>query len=104
MQTCSRRRRLVALGERRIDLGRDVVDGVAVSGREEVEDDEQGRQSSRGLAVWRVGTRSGRRTMESDRICGLGFFFFHILVLQCKTASFCSDNLFKKKKLNNVVL
>ena len=36
--------------------------------------------------------------MESDRICGLGFFF-HILVLQCKTASFCTDNLFKKKKL-----
>ena len=93
MQTCSRRRRLVALGERQIDLGRDVVDGVAVSGREEVGDDEQGQQSSRGLAVWRVGTRSGRRTMESDRICGLGFFF-HILVLQCKTASFCTDNLF----------
>ena len=47
-------------GERHIDLGRDVVDDVAVSGREEVEDDEQGRQSSRGLAVWRVGTTMGR--------------------------------------------
>ena len=69
---------VATLGERQIDLGRDVVDGVAVSGREEVGDDEQGRQSSRGLAVWRVGTRSGRRTMESDRICGLGFFFPYI--------------------------
>ena len=42
-------------GERQIDLGRDVVDGVAVSGREEVGDDgvdKQGLQSSRGLAVW----------------------------------------------------
>ena len=81
---------VAASEERKIDLGRDVVDGVAVSGREEVGDDEQGRQSSRGLAVWRV--RSGRLesgdddgetgTRESDseiRICGLGFFF-HILV------------------------
>ena len=51
---------VAASGERQIDLGRDVVDGVAVSGREEVGDDEQGQKSSRGLAVWRVGTTMGR--------------------------------------------
>ena len=45
---------------RRQNLGRDVVNNVAVSGREEVGDDKQGRQSSRGLAVWGVGTTMGR--------------------------------------------
>ena len=34
---------VAASGERQIDLGRDVVDGVAVSGQDEVGDDEQGR-------------------------------------------------------------
>ena len=53
----------------------------------------------------------GRVIQKSESVsefvnCGLGFFFFffHILVLQCKTTSFCTDNLFKKKMLNDVVL
>ena len=37
---------VAASRERQIDLGQDEVDGIAVSGREEVGDDEQGRQSS----------------------------------------------------------
>ena len=41
----------------------------------------------------------GRVIQKSESVsefvnCGLGFFFFHILVLQCKTMSFCTDNLF----------
>ena len=31
-------------------------------------------------------------------------FFSYVLVLQCKTTSFCIDNLFLKKMLNDVVL
>ena len=48
----------------------------------------------------------GRGIQKSESVtvsefvnCGLGFFFF-----QCKTTSFCTDNLFKKKMLNDVVL
>ena len=44
----------------------------------------------------------GRVIQKSESVSefvnyGLSFFFFHILVLQCKTTSFCTDNLFKKK-------
>ena len=62
-------------------MGRDVVDGVAVSGREEVGDDgvdKQGRgrrQSNRGLGV---GTTKGR--LESERLFQFRVFFSYIAV------------------------
>ena len=74
------------LEERQIDLGRDVVDNVVMSGREEVGDNEvdkqgrgrqQSRLSSRGLGV---GTTMGR--LKSERLFWFRVFFSSYITVQ----------------------